>query len=103
MRVDLSTANWFKSRRSGAGKDCVEVAHLAEGTVGVRDSKNPPVQRFFSPPPNGTPSPPAFRTASSSDRRSSTEFEQPHTEHRTTGHPLPESRSTPMEASDVLV
>nr|WP_228799098.1 DUF397 domain-containing protein [Nocardia nova] len=23
------------------GKDCVEVAHLTEGTVAVRDSKNP--------------------------------------------------------------
>lgn len=41
MSVDLSTANWFKSSRSGTGKDCVEVAHLAEGMVGVRDSKNP--------------------------------------------------------------
>ncbi|MFI7195390.1 DUF397 domain-containing protein [Nocardia nova] len=41
MSVDLPTANWFKSRRSGAGKDCVEVAHLTNGTVGVRDSKNP--------------------------------------------------------------
>ncbi|MGA4789903.1 DUF397 domain-containing protein [Nocardia sp. AB354] len=41
MSADLSTAKWFKSSRSGAGKDCVEVAHLAEGRVGVRDSKNP--------------------------------------------------------------
>ncbi|WP_081879520.1 DUF397 domain-containing protein [Nocardia sp. NRRL WC-3656] len=41
MSADLSTAKWFKSTRSGAGKDCVEVAHLTEGTVAVRDSKNP--------------------------------------------------------------
>lgn len=41
MSVDLSTAKWFKSTRSGIGKDCVEVAHLAHGMVGVRDSKNP--------------------------------------------------------------
>jgi hypothetical protein len=32
---------WFKSRRSGPSKDCVEVAFLAGGHVGVRDSKNP--------------------------------------------------------------
>ncbi|WP_308212092.1 MULTISPECIES: DUF397 domain-containing protein [Nocardia] len=32
---------WFKSSRSGAGSDCVEVAHLPRDTVAVRDSKNP--------------------------------------------------------------
>lgn len=41
MNVDLAGAKWFKSSRSGGGKECVEVAHLAEGLVGVRDSKNP--------------------------------------------------------------
>ncbi|PXX58792.1 uncharacterized protein DUF397 [Nocardia tenerifensis] len=41
MNVDLSGAKWFKSRRSGASKDCVEVAFLDGGAVGVRDSKNP--------------------------------------------------------------
>ncbi|MFE7797046.1 DUF397 domain-containing protein [Nocardia sp. NPDC057440] len=41
MNVDLSGAVWFKSSRSTGSKDCVEVAHLAEGLVGVRDSKNP--------------------------------------------------------------
>lgn len=41
MNVDLSGAVWFKSRRSGPSKDCVEVAFLAGGHVGVRDSKNP--------------------------------------------------------------
>ncbi|MGV9971225.1 DUF397 domain-containing protein [Nocardia beijingensis] len=40
MSVDLSSAKWFKSSHSGTGGDCVEVAHLAEGMVGVRDSKN---------------------------------------------------------------
>ncbi|WP_067473669.1 DUF397 domain-containing protein [Nocardia amamiensis] len=39
--IDLSGARWFKSRRSTGAKECVEVAHLAEGMVGVRDSKNP--------------------------------------------------------------
>ncbi|KZM72818.1 DUF397 domain-containing protein [Nocardia terpenica] len=41
MNVDLSKAHWFKSTRSGGGKDCVEVAFLGEDLVGVRDSKNP--------------------------------------------------------------
>ena len=41
MNVDLSRAEWFKSSRSGATKECVEVAFLDGGMVGVRDSKNP--------------------------------------------------------------
>ncbi|MFF3567069.1 DUF397 domain-containing protein [Nocardia jiangxiensis] len=41
MIVDLSGARWFKSSRSVSGGDCVEVAHLNGGKVGVRDSKNP--------------------------------------------------------------
>ncbi|MGW4767077.1 DUF397 domain-containing protein [Nocardia sp. NPDC004278] len=39
--IDLTGAQWFKSRRSEAGKDCVEVAFLDDGHVGMRDSKNP--------------------------------------------------------------
>ncbi|MET9288804.1 DUF397 domain-containing protein [Nocardia beijingensis] len=41
MNIDLSGAKWFKSRYSGADKACVEVAFLAGGGIGVRDSKNP--------------------------------------------------------------
>ncbi|MFI6313563.1 DUF397 domain-containing protein [Nocardia fusca] len=41
MSIDLSDAAWFKSSRSASGKECVEVAHLQLGMVGVRDSKNP--------------------------------------------------------------
>lgn len=41
MTVDLSKAQWFKSSHSGGGNDCVEIAHLDGGMVGVRDSKNP--------------------------------------------------------------
>lgn len=41
MSIDLSEAVWFKSSRSASGNDCVEVAHLDRGLVGVRDSKNP--------------------------------------------------------------
>lgn len=41
MNVDLSRAEWFKSSHSGGGQECVEVAHLDGGMVGVRDSKNP--------------------------------------------------------------
>ncbi|MRH86394.1 DUF397 domain-containing protein [Nocardia sp. SYP-A9097] len=39
--AELAGARWFKSTRSGAGKECVEVAFLNNGRVGVRDSKNP--------------------------------------------------------------
>ncbi|ATL70816.1 DUF397 domain-containing protein [Nocardia terpenica] len=41
MSSDLSEARWFKSSRSSSTRDCVEIAHLDGGTVGVRDSKNP--------------------------------------------------------------
>jgi len=41
VSADLSGAKWFKSSRSGGTKECVEVAFLDSGTVGVRDSKNP--------------------------------------------------------------
>ncbi|MBF6093331.1 DUF397 domain-containing protein [Nocardia cyriacigeorgica] len=41
MTVDLTGAQWFKSSKSSSTKECVEVAHLDSGIVGVRDSKNP--------------------------------------------------------------
>ncbi|MBF6437278.1 DUF397 domain-containing protein [Nocardia cyriacigeorgica] len=41
MNLDLSGARWFKSRHSDASKECVEVAFVDGGLVGVRDSKNP--------------------------------------------------------------
>ncbi|MGW4716001.1 DUF397 domain-containing protein [Nocardia sp. NPDC004260] len=41
MDSDLSGAKWFKSRRSESGSQCVEVAWLHSGMIGVRDSKNP--------------------------------------------------------------
>ncbi|MTE13045.1 DUF397 domain-containing protein [Nocardia aurantiaca] len=40
MTADLSRAHWFKSSHSADKADCVEVAFLANDTVGVRDSKN---------------------------------------------------------------
>ncbi|WP_174184687.1 DUF397 domain-containing protein [Nocardia barduliensis] len=41
MTIDLADAQWFKSSRSSAQEACVQVAWLAAGHVGVRDSKNP--------------------------------------------------------------
>ncbi|MEV4238676.1 DUF397 domain-containing protein [Nocardia sp. NPDC049737] len=41
MNLDLTGARWFKSSHSQGGSDCVEVAFLAEGHIGIRDSKNP--------------------------------------------------------------
>ncbi|WP_062983927.1 DUF397 domain-containing protein [Nocardia anaemiae] len=41
MNVDLSKASWFKSTYSETSGQCVEVAFLDGGLVGVRDSKNP--------------------------------------------------------------
>ncbi|WP_406232614.1 DUF397 domain-containing protein [Nocardia sp. NBC_01009] len=41
MSIDLSGAQWFKSSRSSGSQECVEVAFLNGGHVGVRDSKNP--------------------------------------------------------------
>ena len=36
------TTRWIKSSKSGTnGGNCVEVARLDDGTIGVRDSKNP--------------------------------------------------------------
>ncbi|MFD0362417.1 DUF397 domain-containing protein [Nocardia sp. GCM10030253] len=39
--MNLADAEWFKSSRSQGGSECVEVAYLDGGHVGVRDSKNP--------------------------------------------------------------
>ncbi|MFQ6325690.1 DUF397 domain-containing protein [Nocardia sp. CWNU-33] len=41
MNIDLSGVNWFKSSHSSGQTDCVEVAWVEGGRVGVRDSKNP--------------------------------------------------------------
>ncbi|MFI6366382.1 DUF397 domain-containing protein [Nocardia sp. NPDC050630] len=41
MTIDTTGAQWFKSSFSSGKEACVEVAWLAAGYVGVRDSKNP--------------------------------------------------------------
>ncbi|WP_084523888.1 DUF397 domain-containing protein [Nocardia inohanensis] len=38
MTDDPSRAKWFKSTHSSGGQDCVEVAFLGSGGVGVWDS-----------------------------------------------------------------
>ncbi|MGH3906511.1 MAG: DUF397 domain-containing protein [Pseudonocardiaceae bacterium] len=39
--TDLSGAKWRKSSRSGAERECVEVADLDTGHRAIRDSKHP--------------------------------------------------------------
>jgi hypothetical protein len=40
LHVDLTTAQWFKSTKSGGNDSCVEVAMVGDA-IAVRDSKNP--------------------------------------------------------------
>lgn len=40
MKVDWSGAAWRKSEYSGPDGNCVEVAFLCDGNVGVRDTKD---------------------------------------------------------------
>jgi hypothetical protein len=40
VSIDLSGAKWFKSSRSTGSRECVEIAHLSGGMVGIRDSKD---------------------------------------------------------------
>jgi hypothetical protein len=40
MTPDLSSARWIRSRACSAD-GCVEVAHLSDGMVALRDSKDP--------------------------------------------------------------
>lgn len=48
---ELSSANWRKSSFSGGnGGNCVEVATLAGGRVGVRDSKDTSVPALVFTP-----------------------------------------------------
>ncbi|MQY21637.1 DUF397 domain-containing protein [Nocardia macrotermitis] len=50
MTVDLSGATWFKSTKSPSQDTCVEVAHLTDDMVGVRDSTNPTGPALVFPP-----------------------------------------------------
>jgi hypothetical protein len=45
-----SASRWIKSSLSFANGDCIEVASLPDGRIGVRDSKDPegPILRFTS-------------------------------------------------------
>ncbi|WP_328389024.1 DUF397 domain-containing protein [Nocardia sp. NBC_00416] len=41
MSADPISAQWFTSSHSQGTGECVEVAFLGAGDIGVRDSKNP--------------------------------------------------------------
>jgi Domain of unknown function (DUF397) len=41
MKARLGRATWRKSSHSGGSGNCVEVAGVLPGAVGVRDSKDP--------------------------------------------------------------
>lgn len=44
-----SASPWVKSSLSFANGNCVELANLPDGTIGVRDSKDPGVALRFTP------------------------------------------------------
>jgi hypothetical protein len=48
MTLNADQPEWRKARASGANGGCVEMAALADGSIGIRDSKDPdgPVLRL---------------------------------------------------------
>ncbi|WP_433728811.1 DUF397 domain-containing protein [Nocardia sp. CA-129566] len=56
MSPDAPDARWFESSHSSAGSECVEVAHLDSGGVGVHSS-TPPDQHWSSLRTSGIRSP----------------------------------------------
>ncbi|GAA3677470.1 DUF397 domain-containing protein [Nonomuraea antimicrobica] len=42
----LKSAEWRKATRSGDSGDCLEVAHLRDGRVGLRDSERPDLPAY---------------------------------------------------------
>jgi hypothetical protein len=68
MRVpesSLAGTIWLKSTYSGAQGDCVEISDGIAGTVPVRNSKDPKVQRWPSLTMLGSPSSPECKRESS--------------------------------------
>ena len=66
MKFDLPGLRWFKSSASSTN-GCVEVAHLLDGGVAVRDTKD----RGKAPDPHPS------RVAELPDRREEREFDPP--------------------------
>ena len=63
--VPRAETGWRKAAASDANSGCVEIAFLADGRVGVRDSKDPGSSRLPSQPTSGPASSTGPRPASS--------------------------------------
>lgn len=46
----LKSAKWRKATRSGDNGDCIEVAPLSDGRVGLRDSERPELPAYVVSP-----------------------------------------------------
>ncbi|MBT2231253.1 DUF397 domain-containing protein [Nonomuraea sp. NEAU-A123] len=46
LSEELRTADWRKSSFSGDNGDCLEVAPLSAGRVGIRDTEQPDMQPY---------------------------------------------------------
>src|SRR6266536_3068644 len=55
MQLDpaLACARWFKATASSGDQGCVEIAHLDDGRVALRDSKTPTTRPHLHPPRMG--------------------------------------------------
>ncbi|MGA4842123.1 DUF397 domain-containing protein [Streptomyces sp. G45] len=66
FRADDLSVDWFTSSYSNdQGGECVEAGRMRDGSMAVRDSKNPCGPAFVIPPPPGPSSSMPSRTTTS--------------------------------------